>query len=420
MVEPEYLTGIQNTQQPPPQPRNYIRAILIAMDDPLLSSLCSICRTNVPKYTCPRCSVQTCSLPCSRRHKLWSECSGIRDPTAFKPKSQLATPSGIDHDYNFLHSIEHKIERSEKAIVEDRGLVDKGELAAARRDENPADWRAKMRKRKRQNPGQEPIERTLKSMRTTVELAPKGMKRSAENHTTWAKNQKCINWQVEWIREGDAGRSLSRALGNRPIGDVYAEFLEEERKGRLTDEEKRLEKKQKAMEKERLAREAKNDESFVLSASSILQDSHTGAWVSASPQTSALAASGSMSNASKHPNPGSHFYLHLPKTPASFPKVLIPLNPDKSLDKLLRRRMLLEFPTIYVLKAGPHDLPEQDFMLEKDYLSATKQLPWQDSDTEMQDVNESSSEEDTPESETSSSGSDSNSDEDMEDGEIAE
>jgi hypothetical protein len=303
--------------------------------------------------------------------------------------------------------------------VEDRRLVDKGELTAARRDENPEDWRAKMRKRKRQNPGQEPIARSLKSMRTTVELAPTGMKRSVENHTTWAKNQKCINWQVEWIREGNAGRSLSKALGNKPIGDVYAEFLEEERKSHLTDDEKRVEKKQKAMEKERLAREAKLDKALGLSTLSILQDPQTGAWATASAQMSAMAVTGSMSNTSKPPNPGYHFYLHRPKTPSSFPKVLVPLNPAKSFDKLLRRRLVLEFPTIYVLKAEPHDLPE-DFMLEKDYLSATKQPPWQDSDTEMQDVNESSSEEDTSKSETSSSGSDSDSDEDMEDGEITE
>jgi len=237
---------------------NHIRDDPIEMDDPLLSSLCSICRINIPKYTCPRCSVQTCSLPCSRRHKLWSSCSGIRDPTVYKPMSQLATPSGVDHDYNFLHSIEYQIERSEKRIVEDRGLVGKEELAAARRDEDPGEWRVKMRKRKRQNPGQEPIERALKAMRTTVELAPKGMKRSLDNGTTWARNKKCINWQVEWVREGNAGRSLSKVMGNKPIGEAYSEFLEEERKNSLTDEEKRLERKQRERQaKEERARLAK-------------------------------------------------------------------------------------------------------------------------------------------------------------------
>ena len=250
----------QQSPQSPPLPRITSATSHREMAEPLLSSLCSICHINAPKYTCPRCSIQTCSLPCTRRHKLWSECCGVRDPTAFKPKSQLATPSGVDHDYNFLHSIEHKIERSEKRIVEDRGLVERGELAAARRDQNPDEWRVKMQKRKRNNPGQEPIERSLKMMRTTVELAPKGMKRSGENATTWSKARRTIYWQVEWVREGNAGRSLSKVMGNRPIGEAYAELLEEERKNLLTDEEKRVEKKTKAKERERLARPPTNSD----------------------------------------------------------------------------------------------------------------------------------------------------------------
>lgn len=390
------------------------------MDDPLLSSLCSICHINAPKYTCPRCSIQTCSLPCSRRHKLWSECSGVRDPTVFKPRSQLATPSGVDQDYNFLHSIEHQIERSEKRIVEDRGLVEKEELAAARRNENPDEWRVRMQKRKRQNPGQEPIERSLKIMRTTVELAPKGMKRSGENATTWSKARRTINWQVEWIREGHAGRSLSKVMGNKPIGEAYADLLEEERKSLLTDDERRLEKSQKAKEKkERLARTTKkSDGAFDLSALSILQDPETGAWGSASEQIEPLEAIGSTHTQPKPSIPDHHLYLHRPKTQSSFPKVLIPLNPTKPLEKLLRRRIVLEFPTIYVLKARPEDLLKNTFMLERAYLSATLQPPRQDSDTDMRDESEISGEEDT-ESETSSSGSGSD-DDDAEEGEISE
>ncbi|KAG0645891.1 hypothetical protein D0Z07_8054 [Hyphodiscus hymeniophilus] len=320
----------------------------------------------------------------------------------------------IDHDYNFLHSIEHKIERSEKRIVEDRGLVEKGELVAARRDQNPDEWRVKMRKRKRQNPGQEPIERCLKMMRTTVELAPKGMKRSEENATTWSKGRRTIHWQVEWIHESNAARSLSKIMGNKPIGEGYAEHREEERKSLLTDVEKRLEKKQKAKDREReiLGRVTTLD----LSALSILQDPETAAWGSAATHSLPLVTVGSTSVQSNPSTPGYHFYLLRPQTPSSFPKVLTPLNPAKPLEKLLRRRLVLEFPTIYVLKAGPDDLSE-GFVLESDYLYATRQPPWQDSDIEMQDRSESSSDGDT-ESETSSSGSES--DDIVEEGEISE
>ena len=295
----------------------------------------------------------------------------------------------------------------------------KEELAAARRDEHPDAWHVKMRKRKRQNPGQEPIEQCLKMMRTTVELAPKGMKRSVENDTSWSRARKCIYWQVEWIRESNAGRSLSKVMGNKPIGEVYTEFLVAERRSRLTDEEKRLEKKLLAKEREKLAREARPDGSFGLSQLSVLQDSETGAWGCPSAQSVSLLASGSSAPNIKSSTLGYHFYLHRPKTPSSFPKVLAPLNPNKSLERLLRQRLVLEFPTIYVLKAKPDALPEDEFMLEKDFLSATGQPPWQDSDTEMLSGSDQngSSEEETSESETSSSGSDS--DEIMEDGEVA-
>ena len=327
--------------------------------------------------------------------------------------SQLATPAGVDHDYNFLHAIEHKIERSEKQIVEDRGLVERAELDAARRDQNQDEWRVKMRKRKRQNPGQEPIERCLKIMRTTVELAPKGMRRSTENATTWSKPRKTIYWQVEWIREGDAGRSLSKVLGNKPIGEAFEELLEEERKSQLTADEKRLQKKKRAKERERdrLARAATLD----LSAMSILQDPMTAAWGSAMTEP-ALLTVGSIPTQHNTSIQGCQFYLLRPKTPSSFPKVLTPLNPAKPLEKLLRRRLVLEFPTIYVLKTGPQDLADS-FMLERDYLSATRQPAWLDSDVEMLDGSESSTEEAT-DRETSSSGSDS--DDIVEEGELSE
>ena len=98
------------------------------MAEPLLSSLCRICHTNPPKYRCPRCSSQTCSLTCSKRHKLWSDCNGVRDPTVYKPRHELATPAGIDHDYNFISSIERGIERTDRLIVDEKRLVDRKEL----------------------------------------------------------------------------------------------------------------------------------------------------------------------------------------------------------------------------------------------------------------------------------------------------
>ncbi len=183
------------------------------MDEPLLSTLCSICHIDPPKYTCPRCSAQTCSLACSKRHKIWATCNGIRDPTVYKPMSELATPAGIDHDYNFIHSIETRISRSEKVLIEDLGIVDSKELERARLGLDEEEW--KRRQRKNEPRGEVQIARCLTEHNIKVVKAPKGMRRNKENTTNWNHKQKTVNWQVEWVRDPPKGRTLYRIVGNR-------------------------------------------------------------------------------------------------------------------------------------------------------------------------------------------------------------
>jgi hypothetical protein len=389
-------------RQPHPQPATTI----LTMADPLLSSLCRICNIQTPQYTCPRCSLQTCSLACSKRHKIWSSCNGQRDPTVFKPQSQLATPAGIDHDYNFLHSIEHRIERSEKAIVEDRGLVDRKELERARNGENSRPVK------RSEAPGEAQIQRALTSMRTVVERAPRGMQRNQENKTSWSKNHKSIYWQVEWIFEDGGGRALGKAVGKTPIGDNYTSFVDQQKKLRMTDDEKRAEKKRKAVEsKQSQSKKAKTDEATQdLTATPLLQDPQTATWSFA---PAAPIPETAPQERAVYPTPASlsyHLYLLRPHTPSSLPKVLVPLDPAKPLDHHLQRRVVLEFPTIYVLTSPPEELPTK-FMLEKDYLAGMGHtVSTGGARLFVEEIGSSG------EDGTSSSGSDK--DEEMEDGEI--
>ncbi|KAF7861921.1 hypothetical protein EAF04_007802 [Stromatinia cepivora] len=378
------------------------------MADPLLSSLCRICHINPTKYTCPRCSQQTCSLPCSKRHKVWSSCSGIRDPTVYKPKSQLATPSGIDHDYNFLHSIEHRIERSEKEIVEERGLVKKMELQLARQGQKDD------RRRPNKTPGHQRedfITKMLQNSGITLVKAPSGMSRNLENTSTWSKTQKCMNWQMEWIRESDAGgRILHKSIDKWSINDTYSVLLEEQRRLNMAPEEKAALKKRKANElKENKAKRIKSDESLLdIPPLSSFQDS-TGAWniVLDQPTISKDQDSTYQANAPRQLDSKYHFYLHRPKTRSSYPKVLVPLDPTQSISKVLENRTVLEFPTFYVFETDK--LPEA-FMLEKDYIEATGDGPEMESE-ESEDEDISSSD--------SSSDEDEDEDVEMEDGELA-
>jgi hypothetical protein len=325
--------------------------------------------------------------------------------------SELATPSGIDHDYNFLHSIEHRIERSEKLLVEDLEIVSKGELDRARKGEDEESWK---RRHEKEAPGEVCIAKVLGEMQCRVLTAPKGMRRNKENTTGWNRRHRAIHWQVEWMREGSVGRTLYRALGDKAIGEVYDLMCEEERRMGLSPEEKRAEKKRKADEIKAAAKKAKVDGSHIpeLITVPLLQDSERGTWS----LTPAYALIPDLSQAELPESEPAirprnyHLYLHRPLTPSSFPKVLVPLNLNKTLTDLLRKREVLEFPTIYVLHEPPEDIPEK-FMLEKHYLSAIGKAPVEDSDTDT-DMSDSS------EDESSSSSSDEDSDVSMEEGEI--
>lgn len=132
--------------------------------------------TNPPKYRCPRCSVQTCSLPCTKRHKLWAQCSGVRDPAAYIKRNDLATPAGIDRDYNFLTRIEREIEGAEKDAVA-RGV----QLA------DDADGRSLRAFRPGPQKGEVNVQKAIERTGVIVDRAPKGMVRSRENKTHWHK-----------------------------------------------------------------------------------------------------------------------------------------------------------------------------------------------------------------------------------------
>ena len=54
-----------------------------------LSEHCAVCMTEPPKYKCPACLTQSCSLDCSKAHKINRGCSGERDRTVFVPRAEL-------------------------------------------------------------------------------------------------------------------------------------------------------------------------------------------------------------------------------------------------------------------------------------------------------------------------------------------
>ncbi|KAF2430510.1 hypothetical protein EJ08DRAFT_588775 [Tothia fuscella] len=305
-------------------------------DQPLLSNLCSICHINTPKYRCPGCSTQTCSLQCVQRHKEWAQCTGKRDPTAYVRKSKLTTPAGIDHDYNFITGIERSREDAEKGLQE-RTIIHSGPDAAR----SVRELRAR-------------IDARIHATQVRVEKAPKGLSREKLNKTRITKSRR-LCWTVEWIHE-DRRTDIGQSIDTDPLSHEYSPFFKKLHGLETVQNKKRKWKKS------------------TLQTSSSPTQKLTKEPLNATSQAGATTATSLGPIVIKEPGAaddnGNHFYLVKPHTSGT-QKVLIPLSPTDCLFTCLRNQTVLEFPTIQVLPQSPEELPST-FILENDYLAKSK------------------------------------------------
>ncbi|KAF9076478.1 hypothetical protein BDP27DRAFT_1313405 [Rhodocollybia butyracea] len=70
--------------------------------------LCSVCNARYAIYTCPRCKLRTCSLPCSSSHKITTNCSGERDKAAFVTMRDYSWGT-LMSDYTYLEEVGRKV-----------------------------------------------------------------------------------------------------------------------------------------------------------------------------------------------------------------------------------------------------------------------------------------------------------------------
>ncbi|PWW77528.1 hypothetical protein C7212DRAFT_362709 [Tuber magnatum] len=165
-----------------------------------LTALCPLCHSCPPKYRCPACATRTCSVACVKKHKLYAQCSGQIDATAFVKRSTLlSSPATLNRDFGFLAGVE-------KALG---SAVEQGDDGAGG--------------------GRGRLEDFLKRSGVSVKWAPRGMKRAVENCTAVSKGRKGkhVIWTVEWILLnpwgiGETVRVLDRNVSeNTPISRAY-------------------------------------------------------------------------------------------------------------------------------------------------------------------------------------------------------
>ncbi|KAJ5546122.1 Zinc finger HIT-type [Penicillium frequentans] len=338
--------------------------------DPLLSELCSICHVNPPKYRCPRCSTRTCSLPCTRRHKLWSQCSGVRDPAAYLKRSELATESAFDRDFNFITGVERSLERADRE-VENRG-IDLGRGQAASGDGDEPGLKRKIPQQGLVK-GEAAFLRRAEEGAVTVIRAPRGMSRNKLNNSRWHPKHKCLSWSVEWISAAGV-KNLRNCLEGHTLADCYDRGFPAS-KGK-TGESSKEEKKPDQQEGDAAAQ----DSTDIVPPATATEAENTTEPVGeqlGQPQISEAVESSTETAAERPqdlpigPHRGLHFYLHRPRTTVKKP-VLVPLAPSMTLAAALRERTVMEFPTIYVLPESPGtllaDKDTSSFMLEEEYI----------------------------------------------------
>lgn len=342
-------------------------------------------------------------------------------------KSQLATPKGIDHDYNYLTSIERQIDSAERDAKYRGFIIDNGNT-------DHGNWRAKGLDGPKK--GEEPLRRATERCGVIIERAPEGMSRRKQNVTRWQKRsalrpemseihanwcrKKEIQWTVEWIRP-HSPPELGSCLESTPMVNAYhahfnpppaerdhdgpprkraKQIHEDIEDGKLNTchDSQPLERPlamdgaalEQPVEEDALCGTARNDslnersrfatdsgptsvepENFAEQKVQSLKNSVQPITATPSPPhlTESLAqiVNGSAPEAIDTENlvPPLHYYLHAPRLPSSCP-VLIPLAPDSTLSEALHSRLVLEFPTIYVLQEPPETL-SQEYITEESF-----------------------------------------------------
>lgn len=230
----------------------------------------------------------------------------MRNPAEYRKRSELATESSIDKDFNFITKVERSLERADNN-TQDRGL----DLTPLRKPES---------RNQKSN-----LDLDLDRRSIIVRRAPKGFSRNKQNKSHWVPLQKCIMWTTEWVLPSGI-RFTGQGLENRTVHELFS----------------------KATAKHQESLKRKRD--------------HDGFESSDSRTTTAKIEPVSESQDLENEL---YFYLQKPDVPARV-TCLIPLNKTEALAPQLDSRVLTEYPTIFV-KAEPPDKIKPPLMTETAY-----------------------------------------------------
>ena len=262
---------------------------------------------------------------CIKKHKKRAQCSGVRDPGAYRKRGELANPTSIDQDFNFITGVERSLQRAEDDVKKRRIHLQPARLGGQR--------------------GPEKLEATAAERGIKLVRAPKGLSRRKQNTSHPSHHGQNNMWTVEWVHQKGWQR-VSNMLDSQTIGEAFDSFF-----GKVTRKRKR------GQDRRNCSRNENETE-----VHETLEDREGGDFLADRPTDGHEERSAQPTD-----KPDKfHFYLHRPLTISNI-KVLIPFSREIRLKDLLKDRTIIEFPTIHIR----FDTPEQvskPFLLETAYI----------------------------------------------------
>ncbi|KAK5224516.1 hypothetical protein LTR99_004781 [Exophiala xenobiotica] len=307
---------------------------------------------------------------CDLRHKSWAQCSGIRNPAAYRKRADLATSASIDQDFNFITSVERTLQKADELVL-DKGL----DLAPAGLRPNAPESKRKF--------ALEVEQRGIRLIK-----APKGLSRSKENTSRWdGRQHKCIMWTTEWMFH-DGTKKIHNVRESRTVAQAFLDVFGRRALGR----------KRKWSSAETTTAPALLPDTVTIQPSSVegeepMQDvpvaeeeavddlpaaEEDGATQKTAEDDTvavqeAIMADNASDKTQRKPQGEDvskvlqdlHFYLLRPNTTAKL-KCLVPISQASTLKEVVSNKTLLEFPTFYVRREPPEALSEP-FVTEEKY-----------------------------------------------------
>uniref|UniRef100_A0A8B9RFW7 Box C/D snoRNA protein 1 n=1 Tax=Astyanax mexicanus TaxID=7994 RepID=A0A8B9RFW7_ASTMX len=158
---------------------------------------CDVCENEEAKYRCPNCLKFSCSLPCVKRHKLQSGCSGVRDKTAFVVLSQFSEINLLN-DYRYLE---------ETARVADKPIRDTI-LHTPSHTTNP-----------------KLLNKNAVAAKVNLRLLPRSFSRHKENTSGYNKSEKKLYWHLKLHFPQSSAEYTDRVPEDRALQQILSDYI---------------------------------------------------------------------------------------------------------------------------------------------------------------------------------------------------